>query len=296
MELKDRAWAEATLVHQTRKVPLDRRKIQNNTWLERRPNGDIAVRFHETDVVTYHSDGMVTLDTGGWYSVTTRERIETYALPFSIQSLNARWMLHTPNPEYVSDWHEIRPDTDLVIFTGDNLTLWKVDGLAHNVRFTDWKEAAEARRIQFGEAPPYWSEIGPFYDGIKVDLTKPFAYPMSAEAEGLHAQDTATMKALNRYLKKLDIEDYEDCRNCSVDGVDDPQHLASHLTEGTLSRQIVYKAVSEAGYKPEFVGPHKRFLRRYFKSRLLVGAYGGRRPNAAVAGVGYEYFGTGGNK
>jgi hypothetical protein len=54
-----------------------RRKLQNNTYLETREHA-IAIRLHATDVVTLHEDGTYTLDSGGWKSVTTKDRINAY--------------------------------------------------------------------------------------------------------------------------------------------------------------------------------------------------------------------------
>lgn len=56
----------------------ERRRLQNNTYLERRPGDDIAVRLHSTDVLTFSPDGTITLDTGGWNTVTTKDRMNTY--------------------------------------------------------------------------------------------------------------------------------------------------------------------------------------------------------------------------
>lgn len=55
------------------------RKIGRNTYLQRRDSGDIAVKLHATDVVIYHPNGATTLSTGGWHTMTTRDRINTYA-------------------------------------------------------------------------------------------------------------------------------------------------------------------------------------------------------------------------
>lgn len=57
----------------------DSRKIGNNTYLERLSNGDIGVRLHQTHVVVAHTDGTVTLNSGGWNTVTTRDRINKHA-------------------------------------------------------------------------------------------------------------------------------------------------------------------------------------------------------------------------
>lgn len=52
--------------------------LENNTVAVRRPDG-IAVRLHETDVVTFRDDGTVVLDSGGWDTLTTRDRLHRYA-------------------------------------------------------------------------------------------------------------------------------------------------------------------------------------------------------------------------
>ena len=61
------------------------RKIAHNTHLMRRDTGAIAVRYHHTDVVTFYSDGRTVLDTGGWDTNTTRERIRRCGIPCSTQ-------------------------------------------------------------------------------------------------------------------------------------------------------------------------------------------------------------------
>lgn len=59
----------------------DSKKIDNNTYLIRLDNGDIAVKLHNTNVVTYKPDGSVILDSGGWQTNTTKDRMNRY-LPF----------------------------------------------------------------------------------------------------------------------------------------------------------------------------------------------------------------------
>lgn len=77
---------------------MDRRTVQNNTTLERRGE-DIAVRLHDTDIVIYHLDGTITLNTGGWHTNITKSRMEDY-LPktildkgWYINSVRGRWYL-----------------------------------------------------------------------------------------------------------------------------------------------------------------------------------------------------------
>ncbi len=38
----------------------------------------ISIEYHETDVVTYHADGRVELDCGGWHTQTTKYKMQAY--------------------------------------------------------------------------------------------------------------------------------------------------------------------------------------------------------------------------
>lgn len=61
------------------------RKVANNTYLQRRADGSIAVMLHSTDVVKFFPDGSVKVNTGGWDSNTTRDRINTWS-PFRLHA------------------------------------------------------------------------------------------------------------------------------------------------------------------------------------------------------------------
>lgn len=107
----------------------ERRKIANNTWLERRGDDAIAVRLHQTDVVTYRADGSITLDTGGWFTVTTKERMNRFT-PFGISSRRGEWQVALRNPLYRPHfegdyklnpyWLEPVPYRDGMTFDGTN--------------------------------------------------------------------------------------------------------------------------------------------------------------------------------
>lgn len=60
------------------------RKIANNTYLERRTPDSVAIRLHWTDIVTFHADGHIVLDDGGYQSVTTKERMDA-VLPMRLR-------------------------------------------------------------------------------------------------------------------------------------------------------------------------------------------------------------------
>jgi len=55
-----------------------------HTTVVRKPTGEIRVTYHSTDVVTVHANGNITLDTGGWRTVTTKTRMNQAANQFGL--------------------------------------------------------------------------------------------------------------------------------------------------------------------------------------------------------------------
>ncbi len=51
------------------------KKIANNTHVRLLPSGIVALQYHDTNVVLVHPDGCVELNTGNWWTVTTKERM-----------------------------------------------------------------------------------------------------------------------------------------------------------------------------------------------------------------------------
>jgi len=70
------------------------RKYANNTYLVRNSD-NLALRYHNTDVVKFYPNGNIVLDNGGWYTSTTKERIN-YVLPnpFYLTQSKGVWYIH----------------------------------------------------------------------------------------------------------------------------------------------------------------------------------------------------------
>ncbi len=86
--------------------------IRSTSVVMRDPDG-IAVRYHETDVVTYHRVGWndeeyVTLNSGGWRTVTTKARMNEYG-PVPIWQRDGLWYVGGRVPG---------PDTGALFFDG----------------------------------------------------------------------------------------------------------------------------------------------------------------------------------
>jgi hypothetical protein len=74
----------------------ERRKLANNTYAERRGEGVIAIRLHATDILTYRADGSISVNTGGWRTVTTKARLNEY-LPNGYRLIQNRSMWYWVN-------------------------------------------------------------------------------------------------------------------------------------------------------------------------------------------------------
>lgn len=72
----------------TKEAGLDRakaRKIDNNTWRHTDAGGVEHIRLHHTDIITFLPGGKVRLDSGGYKTVTTKDRWNKN-LPYRIYS------------------------------------------------------------------------------------------------------------------------------------------------------------------------------------------------------------------
>ena len=103
-------WGGAVMNYQSAIEKLagrDRRKVGHNTYLEKLDGGAVGVKLHQTYVVTFKPDGVVVLSSGGWRTVTTKDRINTYS-PVCIWQKKRVWYM--PDGAAFFDGITIRPD------------------------------------------------------------------------------------------------------------------------------------------------------------------------------------------
>lgn len=70
----------------------DSRKLMNNTYLHRVNDSSIVIKLHSTDVVTYHADGRIVFNSGGWRTVTTKARMNEYS-PARVSQARGVWSI-----------------------------------------------------------------------------------------------------------------------------------------------------------------------------------------------------------
>ena len=95
-----------------------KRKLANNTYLVRRGE-DYAIRLHNTDIVTFHAPvlpsepyaSMVTLNTDGWHTVTSKARMNAFG--------DGRWLVFQSKKV----WYVDIPHRGTLIYR-DGMHIW----------------------------------------------------------------------------------------------------------------------------------------------------------------------------
>lgn len=77
----------------------NRRKIGNNTYAEILHDGSVGIMLHSTYVVKIHEDGTYTLNSGGWQTLTTKDRINQYS-PRYVYQKNFEWFVKINDKSY----------------------------------------------------------------------------------------------------------------------------------------------------------------------------------------------------
>jgi hypothetical protein len=73
------------------------RKLAHNTWAELDDDGSVGIRFHATRILEFQPDGRFAVDTGGWRTVTTKQRLNAL-LPagYRVHAERFAWKMTTP--------------------------------------------------------------------------------------------------------------------------------------------------------------------------------------------------------
>lgn len=73
------------------------RKIGNNTYAYIEYDGSVSIALHGTVVVRLFENGLVQLNSGGWRTSTTKDRINKYS-PVGVYQKNYEWFLSDGRP------------------------------------------------------------------------------------------------------------------------------------------------------------------------------------------------------
>lgn len=232
------------------------KRVANNTVEYVRPDGSTVIRLHHTDIVQKHPDGTFTLNSGGWRTSTTKDRINSYS-PARLFQAKGEWFLSVRERDSFT-----HPNFTNYVFT-DGMT---VDKDGQPLSYKPDKVAKEtARRKKLAR------EINQFCKLVdKVD--EEHMIPSAGDC-WLCMVDTATIKGGGNGWNS---------NNADTAPGGDTEHLLSHIKEGYVHGTLLANALQWAGYKdPMFIlqydvqnkdrGNTKRALRRYLRRRLGLG-------------------------
>lgn len=246
------------------------------TTLEVRPfpEGDaVAVRYHETDIVTYHADGSVTLASGGWNTATTARKLDEYS-PWSVGSTDRTWYVHAYDRASGERVDVVFADGMRLVDASAPVAAVRrfaagADGTAAERAAREDRATRDAvnRYVRTAMANDAWAEV---IDRANVDGTA---------GDCLFCQMTAS--ASRDRVGGVFGEPAD---------VGGTGHLAEHVAEGYAMVSLAFSACAERGYRPEYVvgmpDIARRAVRAYLLARLLTGPGAGRRQNVVPAPVG----------
>jgi hypothetical protein len=195
------------------------RKIANNTFRYTRADGENVIRLHTTDIAVQLPDGRVKLDTGGWKSVTTKDRLNislgAFGLgAFYIYSNKGQWFVGK-RPEHV----DAIPFTDGMILPDawddpDARAQAQRDGVAAKLLKKQIRDFVKATLPDGVELPK--PELGDCFICMAQRETLPQQGPFRGEGMTTHDGDTG--------------------------------HLLEHIREGYMHGTLIMNALRSGGW------------------------------------------------
>lgn len=233
----------------------DRPLPGRSSRLIRRDDSTIAVRYHSTDVVTYHADETITLRTGGWYLLTTKERINEYTRA-RVYADKGTWYLMDRN----RGW-EIAKHERLLFVDGMKIN---IDGMPLTPTYPEQADVDRKRKLD--------RAVSNYIKGFSAHISAHgLENPSNGDCFGCLfsvAGEQVTQGAMRRENMPTMHGRTEPM------GVD---HYLSHFEESYFVPSLLFNAIKARGYRdPGFIwamiqgrkdGKHAAMiLRQYFKT------------------------------
>lgn len=113
--------AEAEQVFAKARNKSQGKPVGNNTRLARNRDGGLCLILHQTAVVVYRPDGKIVLNSGGWKTVTTKERINNFTpRGICVSQHKMVWYLHVADKKFIFE--------DLCVVDPENWTATDLEG------------------------------------------------------------------------------------------------------------------------------------------------------------------------
>ncbi len=250
--------------------PVPSRKVDNNTYAQRRGDGVIAIRLHATDILTFHRDGRIVLDTNGWTTVTTKDRMNKHLPRFvRVYSVKGRWLVAHLRSDLLSGG----PSYDNPTPYADGMVLTPVLGPAGG-RTGDYMASGGTSPAQREREDAHNAQIEKLLDRWLRGLTD-----VKLQNRLVWPNDKDTCSLCLPMIPKL----YGQRPTSIGEQMGDTQHLIEHLLDKEYPTALLKHAaeiVNPSGMRLQHLSLLKVDLRAYLRAALLVGPVsvrGGRR-------------------
>lgn len=192
------------------------------TTARRLDNGGVAIKYHNTDVITYGPDGSITVNTGGYRTVTTKTRINEYlprGYPNLYQSAGV-WYWYDGSDIYVGTREKA---TRIPFNDGDT---FGPRGALKSANSKEKKE--EAARVK-----TLTKQINKYADLCASSL--PLPMPSGGDC----------------WYCYMHVSEGEHKDEPWGDATGNTNHYVSHFEEGYVVPSLVWNALKANGYSPE---------------------------------------------
>ena len=161
-------------------------RVASNTWEYVAQSGIRALVYHRTEILVRWPSGAVTLNTGGWNTLTTRDRLNRFQHAAQVYSERGAWRVRVRRNG--KDY----PFTDGMTILPENCADDVLD--ARGVRVLPIPYGTKAKAIKIGnlitEALELWGGLTGYWDRIiKGGDDDLFRLMDKIEAEGLERMD-----------------------------------------------------------------------------------------------------------
>lgn len=128
--------------------------LARNTWRFETADNVVHIRLHATDVVQFLPRGKVKLDSGGWKTVTTKDRINSFS-PYSVYSNKGVWMVHPDSEGRAKGFNPVPFVDGMILPDAFKASPKKQEALiARQVKMKARIKAIVAKAIQVGKPVP----------------------------------------------------------------------------------------------------------------------------------------------
>ncbi len=208
-------YSEAEKTLGTARNPEQGKPLANNTRLFRRGE-DFAIRFHATDIITIHPDGTYTLNSGGYRTMTTKERINEYSPVRMWQGENIWWVRNTSFE-------------DAVLFT---------DGMKVDANGVPIGTPSINPRLYIRAQRKLTRMVGKFISGWIKSLQESREFPLPSSGDCWYCTLTISGPKGNPDIGK-------------PMGHNDPSHIISHMEESYYVPSLLWNAFLERNIQPQ---------------------------------------------